>query len=110
MGLGSLRLIALPLVVATQAAPSGTRLVQVSVVVHDSRQEPTRPRGKRRMAGRGCDGAVSFPEAMREFLEDGMAVTRTITLRPDAHQVRVITRDVASSAVGSVIIQAADLR
>jgi VWFA-related protein len=54
---------------------------------------------------------LSFPDAMRdEFLEDGMAITRTITLRPDAHQVRVITRDVASSAVGSVIIQAADLR
>ena len=54
---------------------------------------------------------LSFPDAMRdEFLEDGMAVTRTITLRPDAHQVRVITRDVASSAVGSVIIPAADLR
>jgi VWFA-related protein len=54
---------------------------------------------------------LSFPDAMRDgFLEDGMAVTRTITLRPDAHQVRVITRDVASSAVGSVIIPAADLR
>lgn len=54
---------------------------------------------------------LSFPDAMRdEFLEDGLAITRTITLRPDAHQVRVITRDVASSAVGSVIIQAAELR
>jgi hypothetical protein len=54
---------------------------------------------------------LSFPDAMRdEFLDEGLAVTRTITLRPDAHQVRVITRDVASSAVGSVIIQAADLR
>jgi VWFA-related protein len=54
---------------------------------------------------------LSFPDAMRdEFLEDGVAVTRTITLRPDAHQVRVIARDVPSSDVGSVIIPAGDLR
>jgi hypothetical protein len=35
-----LRLIAFALIVATQASPSDIRLVQVSVVVHDSRHEP----------------------------------------------------------------------
>jgi VWFA-related protein len=38
------------------------------------------------------------------LLKDGLRVTRTIDLRPDAHQVRVVARDAMSGTTGSVII------
>jgi VWFA-related protein len=54
---------------------------------------------------------LSLTDDMREdFLLRGLSVTRTIRLRPDAHQVRVVARDVASGTIGSVIITASEIR
>lgn len=41
---------------------------------------------------------------------DGFPVTRTIVVRPDAFQVRIVARDVLSGHVGSLVIPAAELR
>jgi VWFA-related protein len=43
-------------------------------------------------------------------LREGLPVTRTIVLRPDTFQVRVIARDVASGDVGSIVIPASQLK
>ena len=45
-----------------------------------------------------------------QLLKDGLRLTRTIGLRDDAHDVRVVVRDPSSGAVGSVIIPAAIIR
>lgn len=41
---------------------------------------------------------------------DGLPVTRTILLRPDTLQLRIIARDVPSGNVGSIVIPASQLR
>jgi hypothetical protein len=43
------------------------------------------------------------------LLKDGLRITRTIDLRPDAHQVRVVARDAMSGTTGSVIITASQI-
>ena len=48
-------------------------------------------------------------EERDRLLKDGLRVTRTIDLRPEAHQVRVIARDAMSGATGSVIITASQI-
>ena len=45
-----------------------------------------------------------------QLLKDGLRFTRTITLRDDAHDVRVVARDASTGATGSVIIPASALR
>lgn len=45
-----------------------------------------------------------------QLLKDGLRLTRTITLREDAHEVRVVARDASTGATGSVIIPASTLR
>jgi VWFA-related protein len=50
----------------------------------------------------------SLTDEMRNQLaKDGLRITRTIELRDDAHQVRVVARDVHSGVTGSVIMTAA---
>jgi len=41
---------------------------------------------------------------------DGLPVSRTLLLRPDTFQVRIVARDVASGDVGSIVIPAAQLK
>lgn len=48
-------------------------------------------------------------EAREKMLRQGLTVTRTIRLDPDAHQVRVVARDVTSGTTGSVIITASQI-
>jgi VWFA-related protein len=48
-------------------------------------------------------------ETRDQMLRDGLSLTRTITLRPDLHQVRVVARDDATGEVGTVTIPAARL-
>ena len=45
-----------------------------------------------------------------QFLKEGLRLTRTITLRDDAEDVRVVGRDHSSGATGSIIIPASALR
>jgi hypothetical protein len=45
-----------------------------------------------------------------QLLKEGVRLTRTITLRDDAHDVRVVARDASTGATGSVIIPASALR
>jgi VWFA-related protein len=45
-----------------------------------------------------------------QLLKDGVRLTRTITLRDDAHDVRIVARDPSTGATGSVIIRASALR
>ena len=52
----------------------------------------------------------SLTDEMRDkLLKDGLLLTRTIQLNPDAHQVRVVARDVTSGTTGSVIITASQI-
>jgi hypothetical protein len=45
-----------------------------------------------------------------QMLRDGLSITKTITLRPDLHQLRVVVRDHATGAVGTVTIPAGRVR
>ena len=49
-------------------------------------------------------------DARDRLLKDGFRLTRTIQLNPDAHQVRVVARDVTTGMTGSVIITASQLK
>nr|MDQ3419920.1 hypothetical protein [Acidobacteriota bacterium] len=52
----------------------------------------------------------SLTDEMRDrLLKDGLRLTRTIQLNPEAHQVRVVARDVTSGTTGSVIITASQI-
>ncbi len=52
----------------------------------------------------------SLTDEMRDrLLQDGFRLTRTIQLNPDAHQVRVVARDVTTGTTGSVIITASQI-
>ena len=54
---------------------------------------------------------LALDDATRaQLLKDGLRLTRTITLRDDAHDVRIVARDPATGATGSVIIPASALR
>jgi len=54
---------------------------------------------------------LQFTDAQRErVLRDGFPFDRVFALRPDAHRVHVIIRDVPSGAIGSVFIPVAGLR
>jgi hypothetical protein len=44
------------------------------------------------------------------LLKEGLRFTRTITLRDEAHDVRIVARDPATGHTGSVIIPASALR
>jgi len=58
----------------------------------------------------GGDIDFTMPDARRErFLTDGLAVSRPVVLRSDAQWLKVIVRDVASGAVGSLVLGAAEL-
>ena len=60
-----------------------------------------------------ADLAIPFAldDATRaQLLKDGLRLTRTITLRDDAHDIRVVARDPATGKSGSVIIPASLLR
>lgn len=48
-------------------------------------------------------------EERDRLLKDGLRITRTIDLRPDAHQVRVVARDAMSGTTGSVIITVSEI-
>ena len=48
-------------------------------------------------------------DARDRLLKDGFRLTRTIQLNPDAHQVRVVARDVTTGTTGSVIITASHI-
>jgi VWFA-related protein len=48
--------------------------------------------------------------ARQRLLSDGVRVTRTIDLRPDARQVRIIVRDVVTGTIGSLFIDADRIR
>lgn len=53
---------------------------------------------------------LRFTDAEREqLLREGFSVSRTIPLRPDAHRVHVVVRDVPSAATGSVIVPVVNL-
>ena len=57
---------------------------------------------------------VTLPFALTDdmrdrLLREGLQITRTISLDPEAHQVRVIARDAATGTTGSVIITASDI-
>jgi hypothetical protein len=52
----------------------------------------------------------SLTDEMRDrLLKDGLRVTRTIELRPDAHQLRIVARDAMSGTTGSLIITASEI-
>ena len=54
---------------------------------------------------------LQFTDEQRErVLRDGFPFDRVIALRPDAHRVHVIIRDVPSGAIGSVLVPVAGLR
>ena len=54
---------------------------------------------------------LALDDATRaQLLKDGLRLTRTITLREDAHDVRIVARDVSTGATGSVIIPASAIR
>ena len=54
---------------------------------------------------------LSLDDATRtQLLKEGLRVTRTITLRADAHDVRIVARDASTGATGSVIIPASGIR
>lgn len=48
--------------------------------------------------------------ARAQLLKEGARLTRTITLRDDTHDVRIVARDASTGATGSVIIPASALR
>lgn len=91
------------------AAPTLTRQNDVWVGSVDVAIAQTLPSGRH-----AKDADVTVPlslttEAREKMLREGLTVTRTITLNPDAHQVRVVARDVTSGTAGSVIITASDI-
>lgn len=52
----------------------------------------------------------SLSDEMRDrLLKEGLRLTRTVQLNPDAHQLRVVVRDVATGTTGSVIITASQI-
>ena len=52
----------------------------------------------------------SLSDEMRDrLLKEGLHLTRTVQLNPDAHQLRVVVRDVATGTTGSVIITASQI-
>jgi VWFA-related protein len=54
---------------------------------------------------------LALDDATRaQLLKDGLRLTRTITLRDDTHDVRIVARDVSTGATGSVIIPASAIR
>jgi hypothetical protein len=54
---------------------------------------------------------LRFTDDVRgQFLKEGLTLNRTITLRPDVHQIRVVVRDDPTGALGSLIIQASRVR
>jgi VWFA-related protein len=54
---------------------------------------------------------LTLNDAMRgQLLKEGLRFTRTITLRDEAHDVRIVARDPATGHTGSVIIPASALR
>jgi VWFA-related protein len=59
----------------------------------------------------GGDIDFTMPEARRErFLADGLSVSRPVVVRTDAQWLKVLVRDVASGALGSLVIGADELR
>lgn len=62
-----------------------------------------------------ADADLTIPLALddatrTQLLKDGLRLTRTIALHGEAHDVRVVARDPANGAVGSVIIPAKAIR
>ena len=54
---------------------------------------------------------VKLTDAQRtQFQRDGLTLSHTITLRDDAHQLRVVARDGVGGAVGTVTVAASRLR
>ena len=47
--------------------------------------------------------AVGFARRDR-FLVDGLTLNRPVTIRPDARELHILVRDVASGATGSLVI------
>jgi hypothetical protein len=53
---------------------------------------------------------VLSDESRQRLLKEGLRLTRTIDLRSETQQVRVVVRDVGTGSVGSVFIDAERLR
>ena len=67
------------------------------------------PKGLGTIAGMAKLDITLTDDGRRKAEREGLPVVRTISVRPDTFQVRIVARDVPTGHVGSIVIPASQL-